>query len=419
MQKRLRATVYGLLTPIWPATVAGVVLGALVGTLVAMSVSANAATATTQVRIDPPIDPNQIITNSPMPADTLQGYLSGEVAYLSSAGFRDAVADELGADETPALTATQQGQASIIAIAATEPDAGAAQQAVDAALKVYGGHVYDLNRVRVQSALDAVNGAVVRLRQQALDDAVRDGMVFDEVVFNDRTRDLDGKRVSLESQIDRAPAIQTIESTVSESGTGSSTQLLGGIGGGLLGGLLAIGAALAWRARSGVISSPAQLQREVTPLPVIAPEITIGKSRRSLELARALYSQLPQPRTGVILVVGASDGSGSTEVARLLHGAAGEHGAAKSFGVAELAGKDSAAVRSALNAAISVEGHGSVIVDGGSLTGSSQVIDVAERADQILVVARIGYDTVPEVALATNLSEAPVAVACTRGGIFG
>src|SRR3546814_251960 len=206
---------------------------------------------------------------------------------------------------------------------------------LDAALKVYGGHVYDLNKVRVQSALDAVNGAVVRLRAQALADAARDGLPYDEAVFNDRTRDLDGKRVSLESQIDRAPAIQTIESTVSESGTGASMRLLGGIGGGLLGGLLALAAALAWRARSGVVSSSAQLQREVDPLPVIAPEVRIGKSRRSLELARALYSQLPQPRSGVILVVGASDGSGSAQVATLPHGAARVPGAPQSDGVAD------------------------------------------------------------------------------------
>lgn len=419
MHKRLRATVYGLLTPIWPAAVLGIVLGAIIGTLAALSVTASAATATTQVRIDPPVDPNQIITNSPMPADTLQGYLAGEVAYLSSTGFHDAVADKLGGADELTLTATQQGQAAIIAISATEPDAPAAQQAVDAALEVYNGHVYDLNKVRVQSALDAVDGAVVRLRQQALADAERLGVPFDEAVFNERTSELDGKRVALESQINRAPGIQTVESTVSESSAGSSTQLLGGIGGGLLGGLLALGAALAWRSRSGVVSSPAQLQREVTPLPVIAPEVNIGKSRRSLELARALYSQLPQPRTGVILVVGASDGSGSAEVARLLHGAAGEHGAAKSIGIAELTGKDTAAVRTAIDAAIAVEGQISVIVDGGSLTGSSQVIDVAERADQVLVVARIGHDTLAEVGLASNLSAAPVAVACTRAGIFG
>lgn len=418
MQKRLRATVYGLLTPIWPATVVGVVLGAIIGTLAALSMSANAATATTLVRIDPPVDPNQIITGSPMPADTLQGYLSGEVAYLTSTGFSDAVADRLGGD-VPALTATQQGQAAIIAISATAPDAEDAQSAVDAALTVYGGHVYDMNKVRVQSALDAVNGAVVRLREQALADAELMGVPFDEAVFNDRTRDLDGTRVALESQIDRAPAIQTVESTVEESAVGASTRLLGGVGGALLGGLLALAATLAWRSRSGVVASPAQLQREVTPVPVIAPEVSIGKSRRSLELARALYSQLPAPRTGIILVVGSSDGSGSAEVARLLHGAAGEHVTATSISVADLSGKNTVEVNAALDEVDIADGRGSIIVDGGALTGSSQVVDVAERADLVLVVARIGHDTLAEVAVATNLSDAPAAVACTRGSLLG
>lgn len=419
MQKRLRATVYGLLTPIWPATVVGVVLGAIIGMLVALSMSANTATATTLVRIDPPVDPNQIITSSPMPADTLQGYLAGEVAYLTSSGFADAVANELGDDDVPVLSAAQQGQAAIIAVSATAPDTAAAQSAVDAALKVYGGHVYDMNKVRVQSALDAVNGAVVRLREQALADAVQTGVPFDETVFNDRTRELDGKRVSLESQIDRAPGIQTVETTVEESAVGASTKLLGGVGGALLGGLAALGATLTWRSRSGVVSSMGQLQREIDPVPVIAPVVSIGKSRRSLELARALYSQLPQPRTGVILVVGASQGSGTAEVARLLHGAASEHVNATSISVTDLSGKNTAAVNEALDAVNTADGQASIIVDGGSLTGSSQVIDVAERADQILVVARIGHDTLAEVAVATNLSDAPAAVACTRGGLLG
>lgn len=418
MRKRLRATVYGLLTPMWPATLVGVVLGAIIGTLVALSITADATTATTQVRIDPPVDPNQILTNSPMPADTLQGYLAGEVAYLTSSGFHDAVAKELGGDASPALTATQQGQAAIIAIAATEPTPDAAKRTVDVALKVYGGHVYDLNKVRVQSALDAVNGAVVRLRQQAVADAATQSEPFDEAVFNERTKDLDGKRVALESQIDRAPGIQPVETTVAQSSAGQSTKLLGGIGGALLGGLVALGATLVWRSRSHVVSSVGQLQREIDPVPVIAPVVEIGKSRRSLEVARALYSQLPQPRIGVILVVGATDGSGATEVARLLHAAAGEHVSAGSLGMAELNGKDSAAVKATVDELISSGELGSVIVDGGSLTGSSQVVDIAELADQILVVTRIGHDTLDEVAVTTNLSGAPVAVACTRGALL-
>lgn len=419
MQKRLRATFFGLLTPIWPVTIVGILIGVVIGTVAALSVSTDAATATTQIRIDPPVDPNQIITSSPMPADTLQGYLSGEVAYLSSTGFSDAVGSELGADEPPALTATQQGQTSIIAISATAPDTAAAQATVDAALKVYSGHVYDVNKVRVQSALDAVNGAVVRLREQAVADAARLGVPFDEVVFNDRTRELDGKRVSLESQIDRAPAIQPVESTVEESAAGASTRLLGGIGGALLGGLLALGGALAWRSRSGVVSSVAQLQREIEPIPVIAPVVKLGRSRRSLELARALYSQLPQPRVGVILVVGASDGSGTAEVARLLSCAAGEHVNATSISVADLSGKNTVAVNEVLDAVDTGDGLSSVIVDGGSLTGSSQVIDVAERADQVLIVARLAHDTLTEVGVAINLSDVPAAVVCTRGGILG
>ena len=87
--------------------------------------------------------------------------------------------------------------------------------------------------------------------------------------------------------------------------------------------------------------------------------------------------------------------------------------------MADLSGKNTVEVNAALDEVDIADGRGSIIVDGGALTGSSQVVDVAERADLVLVVARIGHDTLAEVAVATNLSDAPAAVACTRGSLLG
>src|SRR6476620_4453410 len=116
MSKNARAFVSRWTTPLWRATLAGILVGAAIGGLTWHASSASEATAL--VRIYQPIDPDQVMTNTAPSPDSQESYLSGEVTYLTSPGFADAVAKELRETIPPPLSATQQGKSSIVSLSA-------------------------------------------------------------------------------------------------------------------------------------------------------------------------------------------------------------------------------------------------------------------------------------------------------------
>ena len=413
-----RAANFGWLSSVWPAAVLGVVIGAVVGLLGASAVGSNSTTATALVRIDEPIDPNQIMSNSPASPDSQQSYLSGEITYLSSPGFGDSVAGELKQPERPTLSATQRGQSSVVEIAATAPDADAATKAVTAALKIYEAHAQQVARDRGQAAVDAIEAVMKRTTDQANTRAADLNAPVDQAWLDQRLKELDGQQLSLKAQMELPAAVQIVAPPVAQVDRGAVDPTLGVIGGALVGGALAVGAALTWRNRVGFLMSRVQVQQRVDR--VLSPVIELGLRRqRNLRAARQLYGQLSGAAPGPIVVIGASGVSGTDAVAKLLAGAAKEHSRTVVLDLAnDFGGADREKVRTAVVEAVESGGPKTVIVDGGSVGTSPQVVDIADLATQIVVVVRLGRDVEDDLAVVSELAaahSAPVATVCTRG----
>jgi hypothetical protein len=392
----------------------GLLVGAVIGGVVASAVSREMMTATDLVKIVQPVDPNQILTRGMQPADEQAAFVANEVAYLTSPGFADEVAKSSPGGGAH-VSVTQDGQSAVVAFKASAPTSDVAREAVDAAVKAYSDHVQKLTTDRVQAALDAVNQAVVDLHDQAVADAARLNEPFDVVVFDDRTRELDGYRVELQAALLRPPGVQVMGSTNGKDAGEHSLRLLGLVGGALLGAMVALTANLLWRSRTRVIASRNQLDRDVSPMPVLEKVVPINERKvaDAPTLARTLYSQLPEPRTGVVLVLGASEHSGASAVASLLAAAAREHVEVTVLGVPELKGHKATEVGALLEDA-AARGAETIIVDGGSLTSTPQAVDVAALAGLVVVVGRARYDSVSDVETAVNVAEVPTVVVCSR-----
>jgi hypothetical protein len=419
MREQARAAIYRWLTPVWPMTAVGLLVGAVAGGLAAPLVSGGSPTATVVIRIDQPVDANQIVTNSIPSPETQQAYLAGEIVYLSSSGFASAVGNELKLPSPASLLATQQGQSTLVQITAAEPTADEATAALDTALKVYSGRVQQLASDRTGAAIDAITAVIERVRAETLADAARNDEVLDQHALDDKLRELEQQRLSLQSQQLRAPGIQVIEPITAQAA--QSDPSLPIVGGAMLGGLVALAGTLAWRRRSGVIASVSHVDRQISP--VLLPVVRLGKragsyARSELSRARTLYGQLPPPRTGEILVVGASQHSGTEVVAQLLYMGAMEHVSVTAMNVVgEFANLSSAAVRAKL-AALPTDEEKTVIIDGGSVASAPQMLAVAERAGQIVVVVRIGRDVATEVEVllhAIQNEDVPITAICTKG----
>jgi hypothetical protein len=414
----LRAVVYRWLTAIWPATLFGVVLGAVLGLAATLIVGTSTTTATALVRLDEPVDPNAIMSNTPASPESQQLYLSGEITYLSSPGFADAVAAELQRDDRPSIAATQRGQSAVVDIAATAADADSAKGEVDAALKVYSAHTLQINRERVQTAIDAINAVMMRTRAEAADLAAASEVPVDQAWLDQRLVDLDRQQLALRTQLQRSAALQVIEPAVVEVNPGSVDPKLAVIGGGLIGGLLALALALGWRNRTGIVVSDDDVKDQ--GVRVLTPTFGFENLSRQqqVRVGRQLYSQLSAGLPGLVLVVGASATSGSEVVARLIHQAAAEHTPAETVSVADaFGGMSRDKVHTAVAELIGEDTASSLIIDGGSVSASGQLVDVVDVVGTILVVARIGHDVRDDVAVAVQLastSSAAVAAVCTR-----
>lgn len=400
MTSRTRRIATKLVAPLWPVTVAGIGAGAVLGAVV-FAPSAD-HTASTVLRVDAPIDANQIMTGTQPFPDAQPDFLTGEIAYLSSAGFLDAVAETLGSEPPAVLAATQNGKSNLVTISATAPTEDEATTTADAAVTAYTEHSREQTNGRYQAALQAVDAVIPRLEEALRQVVPTPERPTDELVA------LYLQRTALQVQLERAPGVQVVEPTAVVVSAGLlQSPWLGAVGGGLLGGILGLGAALAWRTRAGILTSPEQLAD--IPAPVLSPVVPLGGDVDTA-LARAIYAQLPAPRTGEILVLGATPDSGSAVIARLLAHAAAEQGAVDSVSLAAVSGSDPVAAQA-----------DTTVIDGGPLGGSAALTGAADSADQIIVVARVGLDPLSAVGAATHSvprGDAPVTIVCTRGGVL-
>lgn len=380
MGKQTRARLSRWVTPLWPVTIVGMMAGAALG---GFALSAKGpATAAAVIRIEQPIGPNQIMAGSSQPPDTQQSYISGEIAYLKSPGFADVVATELQQKTRPTLSAVQDAQSTLITLSASAPDAQQAQKTVDAAIKAYHDHLQQQAQEQGQAAIDAINAVIDQVNGSA-----RPG------TGNARIEQLDNQRLAIQVQAQRAAGPEIVAPPLPTEVNGAPGWALGAVGGGFLGGIGALAAALGWRRWVGAISSPAGLADEVDHL--LQPVVDLGSpaddTHADAGLARSLFAQLPTPRDGHLLVVGASANSGSADVARLIAFAADEQG---------------------------VE---ATVVDGGSLDTSPSLPQDAATARQIIVVVMLGRDLAESVQIVAQFARragVPVSTVLTRRPVW-
>jgi hypothetical protein len=433
MPRNKRETLSRLTTPMWPAIAAGVALGGVIGSL-SYPVDAGSQ-ATALIRVYQPVDPDQILTAAASTSDTQQSYLSGEIAYLSSPGFREAVAKEVRASRAPEITATQDAQSSIISISAMQPDGAAAQRVVDAALNVYSEHARQQSRQRGDDAVNAINDVIAHLQapptpnpnqdqtDQSGDESSSDLGTSDTstpVLSQDvqtRIQQLDLQRVAIDVQSRRSAPVQVVQAPTVDAESGAPGWSLGAVAGGLLGGLAAMIAIVAWRRRLGVITSAADLETEVEQVlrPVLGLSGLTESDRSYLPLARDIYAQLPSPRSGRILVIGASIDSGTDAVARLVGAGVSEHALTQIVDLSE-GFRNTFAQRSRTD----LEEALTVVIDGGSIATTPALPDAVKESTQIIVVARFGrdvHDSVRVIAQLARRSGVPITAICTRRGL--
>ncbi|BDX34503.1 hypothetical protein TUM20985_50500 [Mycobacterium antarcticum] len=425
MQATVRNRLYRFLAPLWPLTVLCVVVGVALGLFVASHLG-RSATATALIRIDPTAGPDQILTGAAPASDAPQAYLADQLAYLSSDGYRREVAQSLQMSSPVDLTATQEGQSMVVRIAATAAEPDTATQIVNAAVDLYRRVANDSTGQRLTAAIGAVDSVIEATRAEAIARVGGNAEDVDQAALDARLEPLRTQKVSLDVALRRGAGVDVIDPTWSGDVEAAVSPALGAVGGGLLGGLLGLACGLWWRARSGVIASAGTLEREVRP--VLRPVVTLGKktgklSAKEAVLARALYYQLPSPRAGRIVVVGATPNSGADTVGRLLLHAAAEHGSVAAFNASDFVGMRHEQMVGELNL-LEASHHDAetTIVFGPSFATAPALIELLPFARHVVLVVRIGVDTASQVQ-ASYRSVAGLAVpttgVATRAGLFG
>ncbi|WP_220098528.1 Rossmann-fold NAD(P)-binding domain-containing protein [Mycolicibacterium anyangense] len=388
------------------------------------------------IRIDQPIDPNQIMTTNTQASESQQSYISGEVAYLSSPGFRAALQTELAEPTKTTFSVSQDSLSSIVTLSSTAPSVPQAERVINTALKLYGDHVTQQNRERGQAAVDALSAAIDSLRDQlrTAGEAAAAPPEYDEsgnplprpVVPDmtgvpDRINVLENQRLFISVQMLRSPGVQVVQQPTETPPTGVPRWWLGAIGGGLLGGIAALSFSIIWRKRTDVITSMAAFEGEVAS--VVWPVVRLHKRGERAKVtkaeagsARAVYAQLPAARGACFLIVGASADSGTSGMARLLSFAAAEHGLVETVRQRR--------AEEVLARPLSPRNRHSptIVIDGGSLTNSSALPQAAATATHIIVVAMIGSDAYRQVRMVIQLARAhgvPVFAVGARRALFG
>lgn len=445
MRKSARAFISWWLTPLWRATLLGITLGAAMGAYAFYSMSSGKTEANALIRIEQPIDPDQILTATAPSPESLQAFLSGEMTYLASPGFAAAVGKSLNQSAPAEISAVQNGQSSVVTLSTTAQNSGEAARVINAAIQTYTDHVHQLTRDRAQSAIDALTGVLNGLEEEqkrAQESGAESGLQQQQELYDangnpvtfGRQNDvktqigmLDQQRQSIAVQLQRPAGVQVVQPPTKVATSGAPSWSLGAVGGGLLGGMLGLGVALSWRRRSRTIVSPNAIEEFVDNvlLPVVPLTAVTGLGELSADdvaVARSLYAQLLPPRTGRLLLIGVSAESGCAQLSRLLASAAAEHrdvalvhlldGSAAFRGMQKI----TAAEENAENADPLEDP--TTIIDGGSLDASPTLPEVVAHASQIVLVAMIGRDTVDGVRMAhllTRASGVPVSAICTRG----
>lgn len=372
MRKIATSVFAWLIAPLWPITLIGLVLGAFVGTFATQSNSPGHI-ASAIVRVHQPVDPNQFVSGS-APAVDFPSFMSGEIAYLASPAFADAVGKGMGKPYRVSVTVSQLGQSPLIAISADGVTFDIARTIVDTAVRAYTEAVQQRTQKRDQAAADAISGVIDRMQadRQANPGEPQSTTALDQLELQLRSIQADSGR----------PAVEVVQAPLETAPPAAAPfWSLGLVGGALLGAVAALATALAWRVRVGLITSRSSLVEEFEY--VMSPVVHLPGDEA---VGRALYAQLHSPHSGRVVVVGASRTSGASTVARLLDTAVGERGADTATGVHRQP----------------EDRERCIVVNGGSVDRTAELPDLISGSSEVIVVTAIGQDVFDATRVAVN-----------------
>lgn len=388
---------------IWRARLAvGVALGALVGAIVGAVIFAalgTVSTATSLVRLTPPAELTAMATGAQrVTPDTeayVTQYVAGEVAYLSGNGFTRDVAESLGRAEPAQVDVLQEIGSSVVAFSGKADSDADAIRLVQAAIDVYDAQLEERSKRQLKTILPALDGWEVAAR--AADDVPR-------------VRQVQELRESIGLQAG-TPASVTVLQAPAVDPTSGNRWLLGAVLGALLGGALVPLRQIARRRKSGYVTSANDISDKVDG--VIVPAVDLRQagsgtgSNTSDTLARTLYAQCSSPGLArTIVLIGASTSSGTSVIASLFEKAAAEAGPVKAI---RLEDEPAPPFRSA-------DDDATLVIDAGAIGDSWLMEEAVRQATDLIVVVRLGADTVQQVFTvrsATTASEAPLAALMT------
>jgi hypothetical protein len=372
------------------AAVVGIGLGALVGGL-AFRVQNGDVVATALVRVTPPVDLGTIATGT---AETqweakTEGYVSGEVAYLSGQGFARAVGDALGSRDPAAITVTQNAMSPVLTMTARGKSASDADETVRTAIDVYRQQLTQRTDQQLKSILPTLEdweSAAVEAGDGA------------------RAEDVRTRRAAIQLHAAQSDVVEVLQPPAADASAGGRW-MIGALFGGIAGGLLAILGLSAYRNRSGRLRSAADVADVVDGFIVPPVDLRQRDDRQSraqsASLGRTMYAQCRGSAPNrVILLIGASPRSGTDVVASLLQSAAAEHGPAEYLDL-----KTAEKLPSPTNK------MRTLIVDAGALGESALAAEVIRAATDLIVVARLDSDTTAQmlaVRSATASSRVPL-----------
>lgn len=394
-----RAALSRWVAPLWPVTLLAMLIGAGIGALILHPPRTH--TAACVIRMDPPVDPNEIMTNQQPFPGVAPDFLASQIAYLNSVGFLDSVATHLRQPTLPTLYAEQGGKTNLVTLTGIAGTADDARKVVDAATQTYSEHIKKVDDLRTSQSLDAIRQVIDRLEgamRQRGQPLTKPGDDLGQLYL---------QRTELQVQLARPPGVVIAEPTADRPTQGKlSMPALGAALGGLAGGLIALTSAQLWRSRAGIVTATDL----VDEAPLLRPVVPLSGAVKPAT-ARTLYAQLSPRDPGRIVVIGTSSESGTATVVQYLAFAARECGPVVTDSVFDPCADD---------ADESLRGlvPGKIISDGGDLGSSPNLIEFAERATHVVVVARIGFDSNKDLQIAVRamLNEGvPVSVVYARG----
>lgn len=349
----------------------GLCIGALIGGL-AFGALTTDSTATAFLRLQNPADLTAIAGGASQITPDNQGnsaeFVAGEIAYLSGEGFAQAVARKMAEDEPAELNIAQASESSVVTISYSGGSDDEAIRTVQAAIDLYRQEVEQ----RVDEQLRTILPTLAEWQRDSADAL--------------RIQDLQRMRESVELQAAEAGTLLVMQPPIPNYPS-SQQWLIGVFLGALVGGSGTVAVLLAKRRRAGRGALVKTLTESVDGLFLPAIDLDMAQRAGTEEYARLGRTLITQCRSAgparVILVIGASPTSGSSEVASMLTAAAQSQ---------PVADESTRLGQHSLSASPATQ-----VVAGGAVGDSTLTPGVIAAATDIVLVARIEADTAPQV----------------------